>query len=185
MRISNFQFPISKINVFTFVILSVLVITPLSAKAFFFNELFDELEDWLSGESASTQIINEVNVSTNTGGNVAKEGEIKEGEAKSQIYVKNIINGKEIEPIDIETEAQEVKVKSEINVENEVAQVQREIEIDSEKEVENYQVELPAESPSDNQAARENEGVFNNLQNWWQNFINNLKSIINNIFNIF
>ena len=181
----NFKFQISNFKIGVLTLLA-LVVIPLSCQAFSLNEIFEEFENWISNRNNNSQIINEVNVFTNTGGNIVEgNGEVKEGETKSSIYVQNIINGTEIEPIDIETEAQEVKVKSEINVENEVAQVQREIEIDSEKEVENYQVELPAESPSDNQAARENEGVFNNLQNWWQNFINNLKSIINNIFNIF
>jgi len=194
----NFKFQISNFKIGVLTLLA-LVVIPLSCQAFSLNEIFEEFENWISNRNNNSQIINEVNISTNTGGNVVNgNGETKEGEAKSQIYVKNIINGKEIEPIDIETEANEVNVKSEIEVEDEIAKVHRETQIDSETNVEDYEVELD-ESASDTGICQPNEECFeedlenkeaieengNKFFDWWKNFVDNLRSIINNIFSIF
>lgn len=184
-----------------------LTVIPLSVQAFSFDQFFNELEEmfsneewftdeeWISEESNDSQIINKINVSTNTGNNTitGEEGEIIEGETKSQIYVKNIINGTEIDPIEIESDANEVKVKSEIKVEDEKAYVQREIEIDSEKTVENYEVDLESQESDMEESLpeeeieneEETEETLDTIHNWYSDFIEDLKSFLGNIFNIF
>ena len=171
-----------------------LAVIPLSAQAFSFDELFDEIEEWFSdeiNETKNSQVINEINVSANTGGNAAEEGEVKEGETKSRVYVKNIINGIEIEPIEIESDASEVKVESEIEVDEGKAYIQREIEIDSETSEESYEVDLEESDTFNmggclaNKECFEEGENFKKVQEWWENFVNNLKSFFENIFSIF
>ncbi|MBZ9571929.1 hypothetical protein KJA15_01145 [Patescibacteria group bacterium] len=181
------------------IIILALIIIPLSVQAFSFEELFNELgelfsdeewfsEEWVSNENGDSQVINRINVSTNTGDTVIN-GEVKEGETKSKVYVKNIINGTEIDPIEIESEANEVKVESEIKVEDDKAIVQREIQIDSETETETYEVDLEdADSClSEMEACEGNLGETEEsvTGSWWGNFVDNLKSFFWNIFSIF
>lgn len=170
----------------------ILITVPLSTRAFSFEEFFDELEKKISGESGnSSQIINKVEVHTNTGGNTATDGEVIEGEGKAKIEVKNIINGEEIEPIEIETEANEVKVRSEVKVEDGEVSVKKEIEINSEINEENYQADSENENAGDvSFDNRENEkdkigGNLGRIHNWWQNFLDNLFASLINIFSIF
>lgn len=156
-------------------VILVLLIVPLSAQAFFLDDWF---EDWFFDEEGTTQVINEVKVEANTGGNKADEGEVIEGEGEINVEIKTIINGEEIEPIEIETEANEVKVESEIRVENEEVIVEREIEINSENLCD-----------SCNEVGTEDKGVIEEklkvVKNWWSDFIKDLKSLVINIFNIF
>jgi hypothetical protein len=184
---------------------SILLFGPLASKAFledFLNDLENIISDVESNVESNIEtegnstIINKVNISTNTGGNTAESGEIIEGEQKSTIKVKNIINGTEIDPIDIETDASDVKFKSEINVDDNKATVDREIDIDGDKTEENYQVdieeqetsELQAPEPDDSGQAAEEENITNNLGfvgQLWSNLVHNLKNIWQKVFNIF
>ncbi len=193
-RNSNF-----KLKLMVFISIIFLGTIPSVVKAFWLDEIFDEFKEWFSEENNNSQIINQVNVSTNTGNNVIN-GEIKEGEAKTSIEVKNIVNGKEIEPIEIKSGANQVKVESEIRVEkgSDKAVVQRKVEIDSEKTEENYEVDLKTseekeggeklresglegEESGDEELKKERSG----FQEWWSDVIKNLKSFFQNIFNIF
>ena len=168
----------------------ILIIIPLSCQAFFLEELFSEIEEWFSRESNDSQVINEINVSTNTG-NTVINGEVIEGKSKSQVYVKNIVNGKEIEPIDIESEAKEVKVKSEIKVRDKIAQIQRETEIDSERRVKNYEINLEDSGsvideffPKEEEIKDKEETVeiLDTIYDWWLDFVGDLKFFFRNIF---
>lgn len=205
----------SKFKIIIFAIVAFLAAGPLPLNAFSSDNFFDNTDEWSSGDAGNVQITNKINVSANTGGNTAAGGEIIEGKEKTNVEIKNIINGKEIDPVEIKSEASEVKVASEIETDGEKAQVQREIEIGSEKKSENYQVDLKNseieakdsieagaedgkgdasreikidfEEQAENSIAREpeKEKAFNNLQNWWLNFIENLKFVFQNIFSIF
>jgi len=169
-----------KLVALALMIFTLLVVDPLLAQAFSFDEFFDDIVEWFSGEGNEANIINEINVSTDTGETIIND-EIQEGETKSKIYVKNIINGQEIDPIDIESEENKVKVESEITVEDGKAFVQREIEIDSEKTTENYEVDLG------DSAENQETGILNEtmaaLQNFWTSFFESLKSFFQNLFN--
>ncbi len=66
--------------------------------------MWDEWEDWdIWDEATSTTIINEINVSTNTGGNTATSGNITTGDKEASVEIKNIINGKEVKSVEIKT----------------------------------------------------------------------------------
>lgn len=124
---------------------------PLSAYAFsfdlfnekFFNDL-ENINETVPAEinSGHAQIINKVSVSANTGGNTAASGETIEGKGKTEIVINSTINGKEIDPVEIRSEANEIKLESKIEADGEKALVQRETEIDSVKKTENYEVDL-------------------------------------------
>ena len=172
----------------------VLAVAPLSVQAFSFEEFFDDFEEWLSSdewnfeEGNSSQITNEINVSANTGGNTATEGETIEGKAETSIEIKNIVNGTEIEPVEITSETGEVSVESEIVVDDNVVQIQREIEIDSEKSVESYSVELEGSGcgtdvDSSLNCLGSEEPDIN--QNWLVSFLESFKNFFQSIFNLF
>ena len=199
MRIFNFQFSNFKFKSMVFVLVAFFVISPLSCRAFSFGEIFEEFEEWISGgEGFSTstndsQIINEINVSTNTGENIIN-GEVREGETKTEIYVKNIINGKEIEPIEIETEKENVEAKSKIEVSEEKAYVHQEIQLDSEKTIKDYQVDLKnsgsdrgdfEEDKKDEREDLEGREKSKVFQEWWIGFFQSLKSFFQKLFSIF
>jgi hypothetical protein len=175
MNKSKIKYQISKISI----LVASLIIIPLACRAFSFEEFFDELKEWFSNSTSSNRVINEVNVSANTGNNIIN-GEVKEGETKSKVYVKNIINGKEIEPVEIESKANKVNVKSKIEAEGKMAQVQREIEIDSERSTTSYEVNL---ENSDNQES--NQGKLEKIYDWWVNFWEVFTASLQDIFNIF
>lgn len=138
-------------------------LVPLGCKAFFLEEMFDDFEDFITGGTSTAAIINKISVSAETGNNVVN-GEVKEGESKSNIYVKNIINGTEIEPVDIESEASEVGVKEEIEVKENKAFVQREIEIDSEKTEESYELDLEETKAADESFGTAQDEPFGTAQ---------------------
>ena len=66
----------------------------------------------------SVEIINNISVSASTGGNEAEAGEVVEGEAKSSVEVKTIIDGEVVEDINITEESDtgdaSIKVESRI-----------------------------------------------------------------------
>jgi len=172
-----------------FALITLLMVSPLACQAFFFEDIFDDFEKWFSGEkwssdgTNSSEIINEVNVSVSTGETTINgNGEIKEGETKTEIHVENIVNGTEIDPIDIESDAGTVKVESEISVDDGIAQVQRETEIDSETSTENYEVNLESSGTGTEKEDLIEPEIF---ENWWSDFIEDLKSFFEDIFNIF
>jgi hypothetical protein len=162
-------------------ILFVSLIIPLISNAFSFDEFFQDFEEWISSDANGTQIQNEVNVQTNTGGNVVSDGEVIEGESKSEIHIKNVINGTEVDPVDIETQASEVKVESEIKTEDDTVTVQRDIEIDSEKKTENYEVELNQSNEVENKEG----GTLETVEDWWSNLVADVSYFFKNIFNLF
>lgn len=205
----------SKFKIIIFAIVAFLAAGHLPLNAFSSDNFFDNTDEWSSGDAGNVQITNKINVSANTGGNTAASGKIIEGKEKTNVEIKTIINGKEIDPVEIKSEASEVKVESKIEADGEKAQARREIEIGSEKKSENYQVDLKnseieakdsieagaedgkgdasreikidSEEQAENSIAREpgKEKAFNNLQNLWLNFIENLKFVFQNIFSIF
>jgi superfamily I DNA and/or RNA helicase len=177
------------------ILIGFLIIIPLSSKAFSFDKFFEDLEGILSETDSGTQIQNEVNVQTDTGGNVVNDGEVIEGpasaeatdgqgKAKSEIHIKNVINGTEIDPVDIETQASEVKVESEIKTEDGAIIVQRETEIDSEKKTENYEVNLNQSSQSE-KIGENSESTANKVEELWLNLVADIHYFLKNIFNIF
>ena len=146
------------------IIILILLIIPFSCQAFFLDDWFEDLfeEDEFNNQ---TQVINEIKVEANTGGNKAEQGEVIEGEGRIEIHIKTIINGEEIEPIDIESSASEVRVESKIEVEQgKEPVIEREIEIGS----------PPIYTKFSNK-------IFQR----WSGFVEGLKSILLGIFNIF
>jgi len=81
------------------IIIGMLVLIPLSVGAFSWRDFWGD-ED-VKVEPPQT-VVNEVNVSANSGGNTASGGEVKSGEAKASIQVKTEINGEVIEDFDEE-----------------------------------------------------------------------------------
>lgn len=150
-----------KASFYLLAILLVLVSSPLSTQA-------------------SVKIINDVDVSTNTGNKTISEGTVETGDAKAKAEVKTIINGKSIEPIDIEVESKDgrekkIKVENEIIIKDDKAYVKSDIEADSESSVKDYEVDL------DN----EGETIIERFFSWISNFIESLMAKIKNIFNFF
>jgi hypothetical protein len=200
LQITNYKFKI----VFSVAVSSLLVI-PLLCRAFSLDKFFEGFDDFFSGNGEGTEVINEVNVSTNTGGNSASNGEFPpvggEGESKSEVHIKNIINGIEIDPIDITSGSSEVRVKNEINVPSNggKAEVSREIEVDSEKTESNYEVDLTSEEKTEgSQNATSQEEINENseddgeeppqqnlqfIKKWYLDFVENLSSFFKNIIN--
>jgi len=172
---------------FILIILTFFAVNPFSVQAFSLDNFFEGLQDYFLKEgefppdNTGSQVINKVNVSAHTGGNKTEGETIEGGDAKVNIQVENIINGKSIDPIEIESEGNEVKVESKIEVEGDgKASVGREIEIDSQKTAENYEVDL--ESSANEEPTRTN---LERIQSWWDNFLNSLMASLGNIFNIF
>ena len=136
----------------------------------------------------SVEIINDVNVSANTGNKEVNNGEIKTGDANAKAEVKTIINGKSIDPIDIEVESKEgeernIKVKNEIIVKDDKAEVKSEVQTDSESYTQDYEVDLKdIENEANNE---EEEATISKILNWFSNLIENLFASIGNIFNFF
>ncbi len=175
---SKYQNSNVKLSLICFLIL---LIIPLSCQAVFWDDWFEDLfgnEELNSISTNSTQIINELRVEANTGGNKAGEGEAIEGEGEVNVEIKTIINGEEIDPVDIQAEANEVKVESEIKVENNESSVKREIEINPDNSCDTCEG-----------IGIEDKGVIkgkiNVVKSWWFGFIENLKSFVINIFDIF
>ena len=121
-----------------------------------------------------------------------------EGKTKSEVHIKNIVNGKEIDPIDIESEASEIKIENKIEVKDNKAEVLREIEIDSEKSIESYEVDLESlecdveicnteivPEIDTNEEETEYEQPSKNLnfiEKLYLDFVENLRSFFQNIF---
>ncbi|OHA24519.1 MAG: hypothetical protein A3D52_02815 [Candidatus Taylorbacteria bacterium RIFCSPHIGHO2_02_FULL_44_36] len=83
----------------TKIIIGLLALAPLSATAFSWRDFWGD-ED-VKVEPPQT-VVNEVNVSANSGGNTASGGEVKSGEAKASVKVKTEINGEILEDFDEE-----------------------------------------------------------------------------------
>ncbi|MFZ5559880.1 MAG: hypothetical protein ACOZAL_03775 [Patescibacteria group bacterium] len=169
-----------KIKLVIFTLITILLLIPLVCQAGFLEKWFENLEGWISEEdSNNTQIINEVNVSASTGNNVIEgdSGQIIEGEEKSSVEIKTIINGEEIESVSTESGKGSISVESRVEVEDEKVSVSREIQYGDEK---------PAASPSDTQAGR---GIIRekleNVGNWFSDFWKGFKSFFSNIISIF
>ena len=165
----------------------ILTFIPFSTLAFSFSEIFEKFEEFFP-ESTTTQVINEINTSVNTRSNVIN-GEESEGKGKSKIYVKNIINGEEIEPIDIESDKENVSLESKIKVKEGKVYVQREIRIDSQKITKNFQTDIKNTTkkiesfPEENELKKENGKVLNTFKKWLSNFAEGLRFLFNSISN--
>ncbi len=177
-----------------FVLLVFLGIIPRYCQGFFLEDLFD---DWFSRDNTTegeTRVINKINVSSNTGGNEADNGtsSIKEGKKEIKVEVKNVINGVEIEPIEIEVEANKVKVENKIETDGEgdEIKVEREVEIDSKKSTHTYEVSLenPQKIETSSVGIKENEAFqtqqVNFIKKWYLGLVENLKSFFQNLINI-
>lgn len=157
-----------------YLISSLIVLIPLSTQAFFWDDFFEDWENYFEEDSfdsvatsSSVQIINQVNVSAKTGGNVVGQGEEETGEAEVKVKVETIINEQVIEPIDIEIKSKDeeakVEVEQKITVdEGQEPQVEREIEINRQSET--------------------IEPVLEKISNWWSSFLEDLRTTLINIF---
>lgn len=159
-NIKNHRFGL-KTGFYLLVILLVLVSIPLFAQA-------------------SVKIINDVDVSANTGNKTVSEGTVETGDAKAKAEVKTIINDKVIEPIDIEVESKDgrertIKVKNEIIVKDDKAYVESDIEADSQSQTKGYEFALNDEEGT----------IIAKLFAWLLNFIESLMAKIKNVFNFF
>lgn len=189
------------------------------AKASLWSEFYDDLaiqsdeeNSNKEGNSNNSEIINNISVSTSTGGNtIEKDGEIIEGRSNSEIKVETIVNGKVIDPINIKSNESEASVKSQINANGGAVQVQREIKIGPETKTENFEVDLesseetiivnpqiqieepeeinPEEinNPLEQNAKQEKivEKTLTVLNSWLSDFAINFKSFFQNIFSVF
>ncbi len=180
-----------------------MVLVPISTQAFSLDDLFDDLENYFeqnsfnSTETSNAQIINKVNVSANTGGNVAGPGEVVEGQSEVKVKIENIINGESIEPVDLEVKSEqgeEAKVELEQKItypdEEGKASVERKVEINEEAESEEYQLEVddtetiePSLEELDSLEESTNlekpkiiPKLTNKLSQWWLNFFGGLKA---------
>lgn len=213
-NISNGVIKIKKIWI---ILASALMAMPLSAYAFsldlFDGKFFDAfagLEESRSAAGGDGKVMSEIIVSASTGNNAIggeidsagdkSSGETERDKLKTGIEIKSIINGKEINPIEIKSEADKVKVKSKIEADEEKARVQTETEIDSVKKSENYETDLknpawnimeekkPGESGKEemiNNNKESSEKALGFPRNRWSEFAERLKSFFRNIFNIF
>jgi len=190
-------------KIYLFSSLVLLVLVPLSTQAVSLEDWFGDLEKHFkeidsfnsTDETSSTRVINKVNVSANTGGNVAEEGEVVEGQSEVKVKIENIINGESIEPVDLEVKSEQgeeakVKVEQKITYPDEQgkASVEKEIEINQEVETEDYQVEIEEtdspesaaikpslEEPEDLEEPKLISKLTNKLSQWWLNFLGGLK----------
>ncbi len=104
---------------------------PVSANEL--GNLVPKWEDFDEFFSDTASVINEVHVEANTGGNTAIGGEVKEGEEKVEVEIKSVVNGKEIEPVEIKTQGGKVEVESKIEVKgDEESKIEREVKINDE-----------------------------------------------------
>jgi len=192
-----------KLKFIKWIILSLMIfltIKPMICRAFFWDEFFNELETEIEksipttteNQGNNSQIINKIEVEVNSGGNKiegnGETGKIIEGETKSEVHIENIIDGKEIEPINIESKENEVKVNSEVKVEDGKVEVKREIETGSEKKTENYQTEL-TETEENRKSEKIKEELkddrLTTFKNWWLDLMEGFESFLKNIFDIF
>jgi len=192
-----------KLKFFNWIILSLtifLTVKPITCRAFFWDGFFKELETEIEksipttteNQGNNSQIINKIEVEVNSGGNKiegnGETGKIIEGETKSEVHIENIIDGKEIEPINIESKENEVKVNSEVKVEDGKVEVKREIETGSEKKTENYQTEL-TETEENRKSEKIKEELkddrLTTFKNWWLDLMEGFESFLKNIFDIF
>ena len=162
----------------------ILLIIPLSCEAVFWDKWFEDLlpEEYEGNQTPSTmnflnsstgqaEVINEIKVETNTGGNVIEggDGEVIEGKGESKVEIKTIINGKEIESISTESDKGEIKVKQEVLAEQ------------GEEPVVNTEIQANPEP----EAELEPEKNFTPIRELILSFLDNFKSIFLGIFNIF
>lgn len=170
-------------NTFKIYLISFLaVLIPFSVQAFFLDDWFDNLVT-----TSSVQVINKINVSARTGGNVTGEGEVVEGEATAKVEIENIINGQSIEPVDLEVISDEgdakVEVSQEITYPDEQGQVsvEREIEINEEEVVESEVPPTPKASAGETEPEPEPEKFSKfsgKLSQWWFGFWGGFKETL-------
>jgi hypothetical protein len=136
-------------------------------------------------EGNDTEVINEIKVEVSTGDNKIQSppnsegvggeggegGQVIEGESKSSVEIKTIINGEEVESISTQSNEGSIRVESRV-------------EINEESGIKN-----PAEGEArPDLSGRQESGIRNlglGIKSWWLDFVENLKSIFLGIFNIF
>ncbi|MBD3208016.1 MAG: hypothetical protein GF370_00995 [Candidatus Nealsonbacteria bacterium] len=148
---------------------------PFSVQAFFIKDVFDELDEIMQGDVSGSQVINKIEVSSEAGETVINN-KVKQGQATSKIKIHNIVNGEEIDPVEIETESGKIVIEQNIESKDGKTVVQRETQIDEEKETEEFEVNLEESKSEGHQSMREG---------WWQTFINNFNKFLASLFNIF
>jgi len=98
---------------------------------------FNFLENLPDFNEGTTQIINEVSVEANTGGNSANGGIIQRGDAKANVRVKTIIDGGEIEDINIEIETEgDESIEKETKIENGTIKTKIDVKVEGEQKTE-------------------------------------------------
>ncbi len=132
------------------------------------GEFFD-LKDFFEEFSSSdeTRIENEVKVITNTGENQ------KTDKNTSQVFIKNIVNGKEIDPLNSKTKGK-VEVKSEIKTEKGKILIKREVQTETGNEVQEYQIE-----------SKENQKEKGKLKEIWKNLERFFETLFQNLQHLF
>ena len=186
------------IKIYFNIALLVLIVSPLSVQAFFLDDLFNDLgsyfEDIDSSASPqnddntdSVEIINQVNVSADTGGNTVGPGEVSQGESEVNVQIETIINGQSIDPVDLEVKSeqgQDVKVEVEQKItypdEQGQAVIEREIEIN--EQTEDTEENQPSNQEIDSQNETFSE-LNNNFSQWWSSFFGGLKEKLTSIVN--
>ena len=123
-------------NLFKKIGLIILVISFFYAPAVgaSFDDFYEEFDEFFSEDYQGEVIINNnIKASSNTGNNIAENGEIINGKSESSIKVKTIINGELVEDVDIvergEGENQEIIYQSSIEV------IDSKLKIETKKEV--------------------------------------------------
>jgi len=193
------------IKIYLNIALVILVSSPLSAQAFFLDNLFDDWEKYFEEDSfdsmatsSNVQVINKVNVSASTGGNVAGPGEVIEGQSELKVKIENTINGETIEPVDLEVKSEDeegakVDVEQKITYPDEEGKVkvEREIEINEQIETEEYQIEVEDADLSQLESIKQGWGelessekpeviskLTNKISQWWLSFLGGLKETL-------
>lgn len=166
-----------------------IIFIPLSVQASFLNDFFEDLEKYFEEEfsdsvtTSSVRVINKVNVSATTGGNVVEEGKEATGQAEVKVKVETIINEQSIEPIDIEVKSEDEEAKVEVEQkiivdDGQEPQVEQEIETNGQIETEDIQVSEKIEEKIEKRI----EPVIEKISHWWSNFLEDLGTTLLNIF---
>ncbi len=179
------------------IVIGFLTTVPFGCHGFFLEDIFNGIENLLldidnKNRSNTAEIINQTEVYTNTGNTIINgkgdDSSDREGDTKSRVHLKNIVNGKEVEPIDIESDAGSIKVKSEIETHGDKIDIHREVSIDSEKKIEDYQLNSEnknMESTTQDFLEQEENEDLSFFQKWWSFILLDFKSFFQYIFNKF
>ena len=180
-----------------YLISSLVVLIPLSVQAFFLDDLFDDLESYFEEDSfnsiatsSNVQIINEVNVSADTGGNVVESGEVNQDKSEVNVQIETTINGQSIDPVDLEVKSEQgedaqVKVEQKITYPDEQGQVSIEREIEINEQIEDTEESQTPKEEINPQTQNETfSELTDNFSQWWSSFFGGLKEKLVNMFGL-